>query len=182
MIFLARWHWVRRGGLGAALALWLLIARTIARCWTSRTTPLIPLLCWTVGMACNGLVILANGGRMPTTAPFSRAIWTGADDSRPKRLAWLGDCLHVGNRWASIGDCFILAGTVALVAECAYRALRPKKPAPAITGSGSINYQVPDRPHIAPLSNESDMADMTDPKLMYGINFVGKLIEGDSLE
>ena len=151
MIALARLHWIRRQGMVAATLFWGLALRSVLGAWQNRKMPAVPLALWTAGMLSNALVILANGGRMPTTAPWSRHPWCGQDCDHPKRLLWLGDRwrLRLGRReaWVSVGDALLVAGGLAMVVVSAYRAVRPKAtplPAPSATGTypaGTVDWE-----------------------------------------
>ncbi len=140
ILALARLHWVRRQGMLAASFFWLLGLRTVGNAWKARTIPAVPLALWTAGMASNGLVILANGGRMPTTAPWSRHPWCGQDCDHPKRLLWLGDVFRIGRAWASLGDALLVAGTAAFIGITARNAFKAK-PATVIYPSGTVGWE-----------------------------------------
>lgn len=119
-----RWHWRQRGGLLACFAYWVMAAPTFLSLWRYRIWPTPAMTLLTLGAACNAVVTLLNGGRMPTTAPFTRAIWCGTDCEHPRRLLWLGDVFRIGRFWLSIGDLLMLSGCAVGLADWSRRKLR----------------------------------------------------------
>lgn len=147
LIPLFRWNFAHRGGgLIAALHVWGPLFAMFAGMWRKRTTPLLALIGWTLGLLCNGAVVLRNGGRMPTTADWSRHPWCGRDCDHPKRLLWLGDIFHVGHFWLSLGDLLLAAGSLAYFADWAWRRLR--HPAPTKVQPGTPLEPLPIQPTL----------------------------------